>query len=115
MHFLEKSAQKSGLEKVRKNLFGAERFTQCAAHFVKALRDLCRLGKSYKKTKRYRNIFLFYKMFCSKWCFLAPRLKVRVFPHQIRVVLNILSLEMSVELRLEGFEASFREKISRYI
>ena len=47
--------------------------------------------------------------------FLAPRLKVRVFPRQIRVVLNILSLEMCVEFRLEGFEASFREKIGRYI
>jgi len=57
-------------------LFGAERV---AAHFVKALRALCRLGKSaqksgwsgtlgekLQKTKRYRNIFLFYKMFCSK-------------------------------------------------
>jgi len=52
MHFLGKSAQKSGLEKVRKNLVGAE----------------C-LGKSYKKQKDIEIYFCFIKCYAPNGVF----------------------------------------------
>ena len=61
---------------------------------------------------RYIGVLVLFGRFFLKS---AKRKLDHILPHPIRIILEILSLEMSVEFRLYCFEASFREKIGHHV